>query len=187
MTTLIDSAFSVFPGGALPSAAAATPNVPTLAIQSSHSAEEHARPLLELVTSDLRRFYTLNQDEAEEAVREHGFKRTDESDGITMFNSELEGTAPVHRLRLRDGHHAYLLASNPDEISRLRDPDDSNRQFDDEGTVGYVYRRSQVGETMALVRYSNDKGDWRVARANRADLLAAGFKADGPLGHVQTG
>jgi hypothetical protein len=93
MTTLIVSAFSVLPGGALASAAAATPDVPILPIVSRQTAEEHARPLLELVTSDLRgRFYTLNQDEAEEAAREHGFKRTDESEGITMFNRELEGT-----------------------------------------------------------------------------------------------
>lgn len=55
-------------------------------------------------------------------MREHGFKPTDESDGITMFNQELEGTVAVHRLRLLDAHHAYLLASNPDEISRLADP-----------------------------------------------------------------
>lgn len=40
---------------------------------------------------------------------------------------------------------------------------------------------------MTLVRYSNDKGDWRVARAGRADLLAAGFKTDGPLGHIPQG
>jgi hypothetical protein len=190
VTTLVVAAFSVLPAGALPGAAAAAPGVSILPSGSSDTdtAEEHERPLLELITSDLRgRLYTLNPAEAEKAVAEHGFKRTDESDGITMFNRKLEGTVPVHRLRLREGHHAYLLASNRNEISRLSDPDDADRQFDDEGVVGYVYQRPRPGDTMTLVRYSNNKGDWRVARANRADLLAAGFKVDGPLGHVPVG
>jgi hypothetical protein len=139
-----------------------------------------------MITADKRgRFYTLNSAEAATAERVNGFTRTDESDGISMFNRNVEGTIPVHRLRLRSGYQAYLLATSPDEIKRLSDRGNPRRQFDDEGVLGYVYQRAQGDETFRLVRYTKN-GDWRVSVENRTDLIDAGFRVDGPLGHVPT-
>ncbi|OLT09353.1 hypothetical protein BJF78_30825 [Pseudonocardia sp. CNS-139] len=133
-----------------------------------------------MVTADRRgRFYTVDPAEAATAQREHGFVPTDEAAGITLLDRPVEGAVAVHRLRLREGHQAYLLSTDPREIERVRG------QFDDEGVVGYVYARPGDGR-MELTRYSRD-GDWRVARADRADLPRAGFHVDGPLGYVPRG
>ena len=156
------------------------------AAAAADAAADHARPLLELVTVDKRgRFFTLDTDEARSAERDHGFTPTEESAGITMFETQVPGSVPVHRLRLRTGHQAYLLSSDPREIARLSNSQDANRQFDDEGVTGFVHDTRGDG-LMELVRYARN-GDWRVARADRADLLAAGFTVDGPLGYVPRG
>lgn len=186
--TLAASAVSVLPAVSSPSVAA-TAERPSLsmAATASDDDEEHLRPLLELITADRRgRFYTLNAEGAEKAEREHGFIPTNESEGISMFNREVPGTIAVHRLRLCEGHQAYLLVSNPGEIERLTDPDNPKWCFEDEGVLGYVYKKPKEGETMKLVRYTKN-GDWRVARENRKDLIEAGFHVDGPLGHVPQG
>jgi hypothetical protein len=178
------SAVSVLSAGASPSAAAAESSVAPAA--AAEATQENLRPLIEMITADRRgRFFTLNGDEAARAERVNRFTRTDESAGISMFDRKLDGTVAVHRLRLRNGHQAYLLATNRDEIKRLSDPANPKRQFDDEGVLGYVYQRAQDDGTFTLFRYT-ENGDWRVARENRADLIAAGFRVDGPLGHVPT-
>lgn len=179
------SAVAVLPAGLAPTAAAA--EAATAPAASAAVAQEGIRPLIEMITADKKgRFYTLNAAEAATAERVNGFTRTDESDGISMFNREVDGTIPVHRLRLRSGHQAYLLATSPTEIKRLSDPRNPDRQFDDEGVLGYVYQRAQGDETLKLVRYTK-KGDWRVSVENRADLIDAGFRVDGPLGHAPKG
>jgi hypothetical protein len=182
VAALAVSAVAVLPAGIAPAAAAAEPAAAPAA--SAAVAEEGLRPLIEMITADKKgRFYTLNAAEAATAERVNGFTRTDESEGISMFNREKEGTIPVHRLRLRSGHQAYLLATNPDEIKKLSDPADPERRFEDEGVLGYVYQRSQGDETLRLVRYTKN-GDWRVSVENRKDLIDAGFRVDGPLGHA---
>lgn len=183
VVALAVSAVVVLPAGLSPTAAAGPVATPTA---TAEAAQENVRPLIEMITADKKgRFYTLNSNEAATAERVNGFTRTDESRGISMFNRKAEGTIPVHRLRLRSGHQAYLLATSPDEIKRLSDPSNPKRQFDDEGVLGYIYQRAQGDETFKLVRYTKN-GDWRVSVENRADLLDAGFRVDGPLGHVPT-
>lgn len=183
VAALAVSAVVVLPAGLSPTAAADPVATPTA---TAEAAQENVRPLIEMITADKKgRFYTLNSNEAATAERVNGFTRTDESRGISMFNRKAEGTIPVHRLRLRSGHQAYLLATSPDEIKRLSDPSNPKRQFDDEGVLGYIYQRAQGDETFKLVRYTKN-GDWRVSVENRADLLDAGFRVDGPLGHVPT-
>jgi hypothetical protein len=49
--------------------------------------------------------------------------------------------------------------------------------------VGRVLCEEAPG-TVSLHRFSKEN-EWRVARAGRADLLAAGFKDDGQLGYAQ--
>src|SRR5690606_12854086 len=108
VAALAVSAVAVLPAGIAPAAAAAEPAAAPAA--SAAVAEEGLRPLIEMITADKKgRFYTLNAAEAATAERVNGFTRTDESEGISMFNREKEGTIPVHRLRLRSGHQAYLL------------------------------------------------------------------------------
>lgn len=183
VVALAVSAVVVLPAGLSPTAAADPVATPTA---TAEAAQENVRPLIEMITVDKKgRFYTLNSNEAATAERVNGFTRTDESRGINMFNRKAEGTIPVHRLRLRSGHQAYLLATSPDEIKRLSDPSNPKRQFDDEGVLGYIYQRAQGDETFELVRYTKN-GDWRVSVENRADLIDAGFRVDGPLGHVPT-
>jgi hypothetical protein len=183
VVALAVSAVVVLPAGLSPTAAADPVATPTA---TAEAAQENVRPLIEMITADKKgRFYTLNSNEAATAERVNGFTRTDESRGISMFNRKAEGTIPVHRLRLRSGHQAYLLATSRDEIKRLSDPSNPKRQFDDEGVLGYIYQRAQGDETFKLVRYTKN-GDWRVSVENRADLLDAGFRVDGPLGHVPT-
>jgi hypothetical protein len=182
VAALAISAVAVLPAGVSPAAAAAEPTAsPTTAASAT---QENARPLIEMITADKRgRFYTLNSAEAATAERVNGFTRTDESRGISMFDRNIKGTVAVHRLRLRSGHQAYLLATSRDEIKKLSDPSDSKRQFDDEGVLGYVYQKAQGDGTFKLVRYTKN-GDWRASVENRADLIDAGFRVDGPLGYV---
>jgi hypothetical protein len=183
VAALVVSAVAVVPAGVSPTAAAA--ELPAATTVATEATQEKLLPLIEMITADKRgRFWTLNSAEAARAERVNGFTRTDESDGISMFNREVEGTIPVHRLRLRDRHQAYLLATSPDEIERLTSGD-SKLRFDDEGVVGYIYKRAQDDETFKLVRYTKN-GDWRVSAEDREDLIDAGFRVDGPLGHVPT-
>jgi len=153
---------------------------PVAAPALSAQASEHKAQLLEFATNDNRgSFYTLDQDEAERAQRDHGFKPKSDSAGITMFDEQVDGSIPVYRLRQKDAFQSYLLSVNQDEIDGLGD------RFVNEGVIGYVLAEQQAG-TQPLERYSNNS-DWRVARKGRVDLLVAGFKDDGPLGYVPLG
>jgi hypothetical protein len=82
------------------------------------------------------------------------------------------------------GTRGYLLSVGRAEIEQLTSGD--NRQFDDEGVVGYLYEQERPG-TAKLVRYSKD-GDSRVGRESgaplgRVDLTLQGFTEDGPMGY----
>jgi hypothetical protein len=125
------------------------------------------------------RFYTLGTAEADTAQRKHGFTPKYDSTGITMFDTKLDGTIPVYRLRQRSGHQSYLLSVSKDEMANLGD------RFEKEGVIGYVYADARAG-TMSLVRYSKNS-DWRVAREGRLDLISAGYGVDGVMGHVPKG
>lgn len=104
-----------------------TPNV-GLAAEPARAAsvsvqqvQEHQKPLLEMVTADSRgSFYTLDPAEAERAQREHGFKPKADSTGITMFDEQIDGTVPVYRLRLKNGHQSYLLRPRVDCRDQMR-------------------------------------------------------------------
>jgi hypothetical protein len=147
---------------------------------SAQTVAEHQRPLLEFATADDRgSFYTLNRAEGERAQREHGFTPKSDSEGITMFDKELDGTIPVYRLRQKDGFQTYLLSIRTDEMDRLKD------SFENEGVVGYIYTDARDG-FMPLVRYSKNS-DWRVAREGRLDLILAGYGVDGVMGYVPRG
>jgi hypothetical protein len=146
---------------------------------SSSQAEARPLPLHELRTADDRgRFYTINAEEAERAVRHNGFTPTNEAAGIHLYASRLDEMTALHRLRLVDRHLSYLVTTAGS--SERQDP-----RFKDEGVIGYVYVSEQPG-TMALHRY-NRNGEWRLARAARVDLLIAGFRDDGVIGWVPRG
>lgn len=171
-------------------AAAATILMPNLASAAAPSqqavtapsvqGEEHLAQLREFATADRRgTFYTLDPAEAGRAERKYGFKPKDDAKGIRMFDEQVEGTVPVHRLRKKSGHQSYLLSVSKEEIKKLEG------KFEDEGVMGYVWNGPRDG-AMPLVRYSKNS-DWRVSRANRADLVAAGYGVDGVMGYVPQG
>lgn len=144
------------------------------------------RPLIELRTADNSgTFYTISDGEAGIAVSRHGFRRTDEASGLRLHPEPGAGTVALHRLRQRVGHQTYLVSADPAEIGRLSAPNDPNRRFDDEGILAHAYGNQRPG-TMALHRFSRN-GDWRLARAGRADLIAAGYHDDGPVGWIPEG
>lgn len=152
----------------------------TAAAASAHQAQEHQKQLLELATADDRgSFYTLDPAEADRARREHGFTPKSDSNGITMFDEQVDGSIPVYRLRQKDAFQSYLLSVSEDEIEGLED------RFENEGVVGYVWAGPRDG-AMPLVRYSKNS-DWRVAREGRLDLALAGFESDGVMGYVPRG
>jgi hypothetical protein len=164
---------------ALPATASASP-----IIAVADNAQQASAPLREFRTSDNRgTFYTLNADEAQRAQSDFGFRPTDEARGITLYTSGGAGRAEAHRLRLKNGPVSYLVSTGPAEIRTLSTG--PNAAFVDEGVLGYVGAGAGAGQ-MVLHRYSKNS-EWRVARAARTDLLAAGFHDDGPLGAVPQG
>jgi hypothetical protein len=136
--------------------------------------------LQELRSRNGFRLYTLSALEAEQAKTIHGFVPTDEAKGIGMYETRVEGSIPVHRLRLAGTNPAYILVSNESELQKLRYDTNDAWDFTYEGVVGYV-KRDKAPDMIALHRYSKEN-EWRVARASRADLLNAGFRDDGLLG-----
>jgi hypothetical protein len=184
MTAVV--ATGVVTGSGVAFAAPSTPQSPAAAAEQR---SEHAAELLELRTPDnAATFYTLSKDEAEKAQSAHGFKSpTGETAGITMFTRPVPGTIAVHRLKRENvDHHSYILSSYEDEIEALTSERQRGLKFKDQGIVGYVYAEQREG-TMPLYRYAKSP-EWRVARNNRVDLLAAGFeKSKNPIGFVPKG
>jgi hypothetical protein len=155
----------------------------SVAVQTAAPSAEHVRQLHELRSAKSGyRFYTLSDIEAKQAELVHGFIPTDEAKGIGMFNKAVDGSQPVHRLRLAGELPRYILVSNEDELKKLRYDTSDPWEFKYEGVVGQVLRKEAPG-TVPLHRYSKTN-EWRVARAERADLLAAGFKDDGLIGYA---
>ncbi len=149
---------------------------------------DHTAELQEFRTSDNQgTFYTLNEEEAERAESVHGFRRTGEAAGIRLFTKKVPGAIPVHRLKRVDvPFHTYIVSSNKDEIRDLTSEAQPGLKFKDEGVLGYVLVEPRE-DTMSLYRYA--KGTvWRLARDNRVDLLAAGYKkSTGTIGFVPKG
>jgi hypothetical protein len=137
---------------------------------------EHVRPIHELRTKQGFMFYTLSDLEAERAKLLHGFEPTGEAKGLGLYNKPVEGSVPVHRLRLVAKHSSY----NEDELKKLRDDTTDAWNFQYEGVVGHILTKKAPG-TVEVHRFSKDN-NWRFARAGRADLLAAGYGDDGQLG-----
>jgi hypothetical protein len=171
-------------GGVALAAPSAAPS-PAAAVQERW---EHTAELQEFRTSDNRgTFYTVNEEEAEKAESVHGFRPTGEAAGIRLFTKKVPGSIEVHRLKRVDvPFHTYIVSSNKDEIRDLTSEAQPGLKFKDEGVLGFVLVE-QREDTMALFRYA--KGTtWRVARDNRVDLLAAGYKkSKGTIGFVPKG
>ncbi len=151
-----------------------------VAVPSAAPSAEHVRALHELRTPQGFMFYTLSTIEAQRAELVHGFKPTGEAKGLGLYNKPIEGTRPVHRLRLVAQHSSYILVVDEKELKKLREDKTDAWDFVYEGVVGHVLRERAPG-TVELHRFSKDN-NWRAARADRADLPAAGYHDDGPLG-----
>jgi hypothetical protein len=132
-------------------------------------------------------FYTANEEEAERAESVHGFRATGEAAGIRLFTKKVPGAIEVHRLkRVNVPFQSYIVSSNKDEIRDLTSEAQPGLKFKDEGVLGYVLAEPRDG-TMSLYRYAKGKV-WRIARDNRVDLLAAGYKkSTGTIGFVPKG
>ncbi|MGI5126084.1 hypothetical protein ACQEVB_04640 [Pseudonocardia sp. CA-107938] len=182
-STFVAGLLVVVAAGGLATALPATASAaPTLAV--ADAAQQATAPLREFRTSDNSgTFYTLNAAEADRAGSQFGFRPTDEARGITLYAAAAPGRVEAHRLRLKTGKVSYLVSTSPTEIRSLTTGDKA--AFVDEGVLGYVDARAGAGQ-MVLHRYSKNS-EWRVARADRADLLKAGFADDGPLGAVPRG
>jgi hypothetical protein len=139
------------------------------------------RPLIELIApSGQGRLYTLNEREAESAVRDFGFNRL--RDPVAwMWPQQMPGTVPVFRLRWTQ-RSSYLLSGSTEERDRLV----ARGDFVYEGIVGYAATLAAAPPpgTTALWRYSKD-GVWRVVlEADGPQLALQGYKADGRFGYV---
>lgn len=165
--------------GSATAAESSSPAAPPVS-RCAAPAEGNVCELQELRSRSGYRLYTLSAVEAEQAKTIHGFIPTDEAKGIGMYETRVEGSIPVHRLRLAGDKPAYILVSSESELQKLRYDTSDPWDFKYEGVVGWVKRNKAPG-TIALHRYSK-QNEWRVARASRADLLNAGFKDDGLLG-----
>jgi hypothetical protein len=162
---------------------AAEPNPAPSVVAASPSAApsaEHVRDLHELRTSRGYHFYTLSDSEAERAERVHRFTPTAEAEGLGLYLKKVEGSVPVHRLRLLGERPSYIVVTNGDELEKLRNDTDDPWEFHYEGVIGYLMPKQTPG-TVAVNRFGKDH-DWRLARASRADLPAAGYHDDGLLG-----
>jgi len=163
---------------------AAAPN----SVAAADKQWEHTAELVEFRTSDNKgTFYTLNKEEAAKAESEHGFRPTGEAAGIRLFTKKVPGSIPVHRLKRLDvTFHTYIVSSNKKEIEDLTGERRPGLKFKDEGVLGFVLVEQEAG-TMPLYRYAKDTV-WRLARDNRVDLLAAGYKkSEGTIGFVPVG
>ena len=137
-------------------------------------------PLLQLVNAAGVPLYTLSRSEADAAVAKHGFQLLPNRLGY-LRQAAFAGSQPVYRLT-RVGAVGWLLTASATE----RDSLVASGRFRDEGVVGHAAARPAEGLAL-LSRFSGAAG-WRVALeapyGNANDLLAAGFKRDGPLGYV---
>jgi hypothetical protein len=131
-------------------------------------------PMLELSAPGERgRLYTLSTAEAATAVGEYGFIRQRGQIGYWRGRA-FTGSQPVYRLRTGS---AYLLTASVSE----RDSLVAGGRFVYEGVVGHLWQQ-QVSGTERLLRFSRP-GEWRVAfERRREELVAAGYRVDGPLG-----
>jgi len=154
---------------------------------ASDQAAARSMPLHEFRTAENDgTFYTIDPNEAERVARPasaggYDFRPTHEATGISLYPEQHEGMIALHRLRLIEEPGTYMVARA--DSSEMRDG-----RFMDDGhgdAMAFAYIEEQPG-TMTLHRYSRDN-DWRLARANSADLLDAGYDDDGVVGWVPAG
>jgi hypothetical protein len=155
-----------------------------LALSAATPAAEHVRPLHEMRTPQNYMFYTLSDNEAEQAEERHGFTPSNEAKGLGLYNKRVDGTTPVYRLRTVKEPRSFILVTNEKELKKLLEDTTDAWEFSLDGVIGYIATKPTPG-TVAVHRYAK-KNDWRLARASRADLLVAGYNDDGLLGYAPT-
>lgn len=137
-------------------------------------------PLLELTTSSGIHFVTLSRSESDLAVAKHGFTRKGGTAAYLM-KTPFSGSQPLYRLA-RSGTAGWLVTASTSE----RDSLVRAGTFRYEGILGHA-ATAKVAGTALLSRFSNGR-EWRLAMESpdgkSDELLAAGYRRDGPLGYV---
>jgi hypothetical protein len=155
-----------------------------LALSAAAPAAEHVRPLHELRSPKNFMFYTLSDDEAEQAEERYGFTPSTEAKGLGLYDERVDGTTPVYRLRTVKDPKSFILVTNQKELKKLLEDTTDPWEFTLDGVIGHIATKPAPG-TVAVHRYAK-KNDWRLARAARTDLLVAGYNDDGLLGYAPT-
>ncbi len=142
--------------------------------------ERDPLPLLQLENGAGTPLWTLSRAEADTAVARHGFRLLPNRLGY-LQEAAFTGSQPVYRLT-RVGASGWLLTASTAE----RDSLVASGRFRHEGIVGHAAARPASGLAL-LSRFSGPAG-WRLSmeapHGNPEELLARGFKRDGPLGYV---
>jgi hypothetical protein len=132
-------------------------------------------PLTELVTST-GRFYSANPQEVA-AASGSGMQRQPGQIGFLPRQS-FTGALPMYRMKPTATATTWLFTASTDERQTLK-----NQGWVDEGVAGYLY--PQPGNGLQQLRRFTNGREWRLAlEPKTAELLAAGYTLDGPLGYV---
>ncbi|GAB2580116.1 glycoside hydrolase family 99-like domain-containing protein [Kribbella endophytica] len=132
-------------------------------------------PLTELITP-AGRFYSTDPNEVA-AATSSGLTRQPGQIGF-LPRRPFTGAVPMYRMKPTASASTWLFTASPTERQTL-----TNQGWIDEGIAAYLYPQPGAG-LQQLRRFTNGK-EWRLAlEPKTAELIAAGYTLDGPLGYV---
>jgi hypothetical protein len=135
-------------------------------------------PLVELVAQGgVGRLYTADPREVDSATAA-GLKRQPGQVGF-LDRESFTGSTPLFRLKPSSTASKWLFTASTAERDALL-----AQKWVYEGVAGYVATQRSTG-FVQLRRFTNGQ-EWRLALEDRtADLIAAGYTLDGPVGYVR--
>jgi hypothetical protein len=160
-------------GQSAPRAAAATNPAAT------NPAALNPLPLRELYTQPGHGYlYTANWGEAQAAQQTYGLTMPSPRPIGYIFTASAPDTRPIWRLKQKSTGY-WLMSVSQSEVDALT----GGGGFIMEGLTGYLYSSAEFG-AQQLNRYTNGHG-WRLAyQSQDAEMLAAGYHRDGPVGYL---
>ncbi len=170
-TALVAAALAAGVGIAGP----ATADQPTAQAATQAATKATPVPLSEL-TTPTGRFYSADPHEVAAATTS-GMTRQPAQIGF-LSRQPFTGAQPMYRLKPTPTATKWLFTASTSERQTL-----TSQGWIDEGIAAYLYPQPGAG-LQQLRRFTNGK-EWRLAlEPKTAELLAAGYTLDGPLGYV---